>query len=90
MNNFYNAGTGPESKMIVRRSHNHAIHIYLRRSDNGRGVVVTRIERSKGRVPDLDGIIGAVFHKPKAIRNAVLYRMQKAIDNTDDGGIHDD
>ena len=90
MNNFYNAGTGPESMMIVRRSHNHAIHIYLRRSDTGRGVVVTRIERYKGRVPDLNGIVGAVFHGRKAIKTAVLYRMQKAIDNSDNGGIHDD
>ena len=90
MTNFYNAGVGPESMLIARRSHNHTVHIYIRRSSDGRGVVVTRIERSKGRVPDIDGIVGAVFHSPKAIRRAVLYRMQKAIDNADDGGIHDD
>ena len=90
MNNFYNAGAGPEAMMIVRRTHYHAVHVYMKRSTAGAGMVITRIEQSSGRVPDTDGLVGPVFHSPKAIRRAVLIRMRNSIINTEDGGEHDE
>ena len=89
-NNFYNEGTGHETIMFIRRSRNHALRLFVRRSAGGNGVVVSRAEQVKGSLPDLDELIGPVFRSPNVLRKAVLYRMKKIIENADDGDIHDD
>ena len=90
MNNFYNTGAGQETVMFIRRSRCHALRLFIRRSAAGNGVVVSRAEQVKGSLPDLDELIGPVFRSPNVLRKAVLYRMKKIIDNSDDGDIHDD
>ena len=81
MNNFYNSGAGPESRMIVRRSPSHAVHVFIRRSVGQVGVVISRVEKSQGPLPNIDGLIGPVFHTPYAIRKALLHRMKKSLIN---------
>ena len=89
-NNFYNEGTGHETIMFIRRSRNHALRLFVRRSAGGNGVVVSRAEKVEGSLPDLGELIGPVFHSPRILRKMVLWRMKKSLINKDDGDIHDD
>jgi hypothetical protein len=89
--NLYSRGLPwTERAALVRRNSHHAVTAVVRTPEAAPGIVLVRVEKKQGPVPDVSDIVGPVFHDLGALRNAVKVRMRKINLHTDDGDIHDE